>query len=146
MARVPSRCTLAAFSYKRQLVWFYGLTCARSNSYSLPNQPTTYVSMADLYGADNATDLLNDLKQNASNAVAAQTWTDDTVRAGYAAVLQASADKILSSQLGAIEFLQANLGYGSGEQGITFTFQLAVQHAASQGYVHINSSDIFDCG
>lgn len=138
MVKVPSLCTLKRFVVSAIL------TDANCASYSTPNEPLTYLSLSDLMG--NQTDsILSDLKANMTAARDAMTWADETVRAGFEAVFNLEADVLLPSKVGAVEFLQANLGYGSGDQGITFTFQAAAQHTVSQGYVHITSASVWDC-
>lgn len=53
------------------------------------------------------------MRNNASAAAAGLTWADETVQAGFRAVYDLYTEELLPSELGATEYLQANLGWGA---------------------------------
>lgn len=102
--------------------------------YSYIDSAVAYVNASFFYGSDvdnMETTILDSIDQYAPN-----TTYDAGVVAGYQAICNTTASKIMKSPTGLIELLFMNSD-SSGVVGIT----AALQHPYSHGRIYINSSD-----
>lgn len=128
--------------------------CSSSSSISAPDAPLfqtegamgSFINSATAYA--NVTNLFlgnaqqfHDGNVNGAYNESLVPSTDPTVIAGYKAIFQATADKILLSNAGQIELLLSITGSPDG--AATIAIQAALQHPYSQGYVYIDNNDPF---
>ncbi|KAJ6587790.1 hypothetical protein B0H10DRAFT_2093390 [Mycena sp. CBHHK59/15] len=134
--------TWAALKFDQNL-WAEQLAIWKANGtgmWTYWNEATAYPSIADLMGTSASSWVSSlDMSTALSTAVAAATM-DSTVEAGVKAQYAILADWAASSNIGQVELIFNMFGSAASMIGIQF----CIQHAFSRGYIHINSTSVFD--
>lgn len=102
------------------------------------NSATAYINATYLLGSEAASSLkqsMADARQTSSTTLVPSS--DDTVRAGYLAVSEAT-EKLLGDDVAQIEILQSITASG------IIMVQAAIQHPLSPGHIYLKSSNAFD--
>lgn len=107
---------------------------------SYVNSAIAYASSSELVG--DVESYKNDILSQLDAGLASVPSTDSTVLAGYKAVYEVAANKLITSSSGQVELLLALTGTSAGSQ--TISVQAALQRPFSHGRLYINSSNPFD--
>ncbi|KAJ7206782.1 hypothetical protein GGX14DRAFT_456830 [Mycena pura] len=128
---------------KSQSLWDEQLAIWKENGtgmWTYWNEATAYPAIADLMGSDNST-WVSSLDVTTALSTSAQASSmDSTVEAGVKAQYAILSDWAASSSIGQVELIFNMLGSTASMIGIQF----CIQHPFSRGYIHINSTSVFD--
>lgn len=116
---------------------------ARANTpefLSYVNNAIAYINTAELVGDSSA--FRDEVLGQLDAAVSALPSTDESVVAGYKAVYEIAANKLLPSTSGQVELILALMGTSFGKD--TISVQTALQRPFSHGRLYINSSNPLD--